>query len=112
MVNINFTIKAGIGKYSGLDKEYKKSLNKTMTNISEDKLHRWETYNLIMDELIKNGMVNLFEEFKYRFTDGENPNDIILNILSRVENTDGFLWLMKKRIKEFKNEDFHEKLLN
>lgn len=110
MKDFNFTIKSGSGKYSNLDREYDKFVKKIIADIdNETKIFRWEIYNLIMDELLKDGMINLFEEIKYRLTDGEDPNDVMLDILKSVSNSNGFLWLMKKRIEEYKEEDFYNR---
>jgi hypothetical protein len=110
MKDFNFTVKAGSGKYSNLDREYDKFVKKTIADIdNENKLFRWETYNLIMDELLKDGMVNLFDEIKYRLTDGEDPNDVMIDVLKNVTNSNGFLWLMKKRVVEYKEEDFYNR---
>lgn len=106
MEDFDFTIKSGSGKYSNLDKEYDKFLKKTLQTLDEEKLYRWETYNLIMEELIKEGKVSTFEEIKYRLTDGEDPNDVMLDVITRESNSSGLVWLMKKRIEEYKNEDF------
>lgn len=107
MKNFNNVIKDGSGRYSNLDKEYSKFLENTLNNIYDDAiLYRWETYNLIMSELIELGENKLFDEIKYRFTDGENPNEVILDILNRTPNASGFLWLIRKRISEYIDEDF------
>lgn len=108
MEDFDFTIKAGSGKYSNLDKEYEKFLKKTLINLNDEKLYRWETYNLIMEGLLNDGKHETFQEVKYRLTDGENPNDIMLDIISRENNYNGLLWLMKKRIEEYLDEDFFE----
>lgn len=108
MEHFDFTIKAGSGKYSNLDKEYNKFLSKTIREMDENKIHRWESYNLIMEELIKDGKENIFEEIKYRLTDGENPNEVMLEIITRETNSSGLIWLMRKRIEEYIEEDFYE----
>ena len=107
MKNFNYVIKDGSGRYSNLDKEYSKFLETTLKDVQDDAiLYRWETYNLIMSELLKLGKINLFNEIKYRFTDGEDPNKVMLEILERVPNLSGFLWLIRKRIVEYIDEDF------
>jgi len=106
MEELNFIIKSGSGKYSNLDKEYNKFLRNIILDLKDDMIYRWETYNLIMEELIKDNKVDTFEEVKYRLTDGENPNEVMLNIITREKNTNGLLWLMKKRIEDYIEEDF------
>ena len=106
MEELNFIIKSGSGKYSNLDKEYNKFLRNIILDLKDDMIYRWETYNLIMEELIKDNKVDTFEEVKYRLTDGENPNEVMLNIITREKNNNGLLWLMKKRIEDYIEEDF------
>ena len=108
MEDFDFTIKAGSGRYTNLDKEYDNFLKKIMRELNEEKLYRWETYNLIMEELIKEGKANIFEEIKYRLTDGEDPNNVMLDVITRDANSSGLIWLMKKRIEEYINDDFFE----
>ena len=107
MRDFNIVIKDGSGRYSNLDKEYSRFLGDTLKNIQDDNiLYRWETYNLIMSELLELGRINLFNEVKYRFTDGEDPNVVMLDILERAPNVSGFLWLVRKRIEEYIDDDF------
>jgi len=109
MKNFDFTIKGGSGYYSKLDKEYNNFLTNTLRTIEEESIHRWEIYNLIMEELLKLDKRNTFEEIKYRLTDGENPNKVMLDIIKRESNSSGLLWFMKKRIEEYIDEDFYNR---
>jgi hypothetical protein len=107
MKNINNTIKHSCKKGSKLDKEFNKFLKKTLKDINDDDiLYRWETYNLIINELIDLGRDDLFDEIKYRFTDGEDPNIVMLEILDKVPNISGFLWLIVKKIQNYAENDF------
>lgn len=109
MEYFDFTIKDGVGKYTSLDKEYNTFLKKTMTNIDEDKLDRWEVYNIIIDELIRIGHNNVFKEIKYRVTDGEDINFIILDVITNeISNSSTILWFMQKRIKGYIDIDFYD----
>ena len=66
MKNFDYTINSGSGRYSNLDKEYNKFLENTLRNIEDDDtLYKWDTYNMIMDELIKLGKEGLFNEIRY-----------------------------------------------
>lgn len=95
------------GNKSNLDRAYNKHINKVLTNLDEEQESRWETYGVIIQELIKNKKENLFKEIKYRISDGENPNEVFLSILdTNLENIDGITWILKKRIEEYLEEDF------
>ena len=107
MENFDYTITNGSGRYSNLDKEYNKFLGETLKGVQDEKIiHKWEIYNLIINELLQLGEDDLFNEIRYRLTDNENPNDVMLDIIYRNSNLSGFLWLIRKRIEEFSNDDF------
>jgi len=109
MKNFNFTIKDGPGKYSNLDKEYNSFLNVRLKDSSDDEFYRWETYNLIMDELLKINEKSSFNEIKYRLTDGENPNKVILSVLSKLYYDSSLIFLLKRRVRDFMEEDFYNR---
>tara|TARA_B110000977_G_C10749626_1_gene366286 strand:+ start:128 stop:466 length:339 start_codon:yes stop_codon:yes gene_type:complete len=107
MKNFDYTINSGSGRYTNLDKEYNKFLETTLRGVKDDGIiYKWDTYNLIMTELLQLGRYELFNEIKYRLTDGENPNEVMIDILDRESNLSGFLWLIRKRIEEYINDDF------
>jgi hypothetical protein len=76
----NYTIRLGVGKYNYLDKAYRDLIRKQI-NDSESWAQRWETYDMLINEIIKQGNEEIFEEIKYRVTDGENVNQVLLSIL-------------------------------
>jgi hypothetical protein len=59
-----------------------------------------------MEELVNLGEIDLFNEIKYRLTDGEDPNLVIISILDKFQNDSGFLWLIRKTIENYIEEDF------
>lgn len=102
----NFLFKANQRKTSTLDKAYLKHLNNIYNTSDEEQQERWETYNFITQELVKDGKEDYFMELKYRVTDGENPNDIILDIIERnIDDINNVIWFLKKKIEEYKEED-------
>ena len=99
----NFFIKAGQGKRTTLDKAYYNHINNIIGTLDEE---RWETYNIIIQELINDGKGKYFQEIKYRFTDGENPNQVMLDIINReVDEVNGLIWFLKRRIEEYLEDD-------
>ncbi len=104
----NFAVKVGKGKYSILDKNYKSFLDKVLASYDEDNKERWELYNTIISELIDTNQIDLFQEIKYRITDGENPNKVMLHIINKLDSK-SFLWLLQRRIKEFLDEDSYNR---
>lgn len=105
MKDFNFTIKTGSGKYSKLDKLYQKYLLNIIENLDDNHLHRFDVYDVIVNELIKMGEDKSFGELKYRLTDGENPNLVMLDIVNRYENQNAMIWLMGREIYKFMDED-------
>lgn len=100
----------GHGKKSTLDKAYNQHLKNIINTLDEDIQTRWETYSFIIERLIEEGKEIYLKEIKYRLSDGENPNVVILDILEREsDHMDGLVWMLKKRIEEFLEEDFFRK---
>lgn len=105
MENFNLTIKPGSGKFTKLDKLYRDFATNLINNSKEDYLDRWEIYNVIMNELIRIGEYSYFEEVKYRITDGENPNLVMIDMIDKFCFKTELFWLLKSIIKDFIEED-------
>ena len=102
---INFG--AGQGNKSTLDKAYNRHVNNLRETLDEEKQERWETYNAIIQELINEGKIEIFTEIKYRVTDGEDPNDVILDIIEKNgDDINGLIWFLKRRIEEYQESDY------
>lgn len=102
-----FLFKASQVKKTALDKAYCKHINKVIETLDEEQEGRWETYNIIMQELINEGKGDYFPEIKYRLTDGENPNQVMLDIINReVDEVNGLIWFLKRRIEEYLEDDY------
>lgn len=110
MKNFNYIIKDGSGRYSNLDKEYNRFIDKTLKNVTDENiLDRWDTYNLILCELLKMGENNLFNEIRYRLTDGEDPNEVMVTVIDKLGDSSAFLWLIKKRVESYIEDDFENR---
>jgi hypothetical protein len=107
----DFILKKGSGKSTLLDKEYRKLIKDVVTLSDEEDSTRWEVYNLIIRELFNVDDGKYFQEIKYRFTDGENPNLVMLDIISRYKNDElsGLVWVLKRRVEEYADEDFFKR---
>jgi hypothetical protein len=105
-----FLLTPGHGKKSILDSAYNRHLNNVLKTIDEEEETRWETYSFIIELLISQGKQTYLEELKYRLSDGENPNTVILNIIEREsDNIDSVTWFFKRRIEEYLEEDFFKR---
>ena len=88
------------------------SCNCMLDTLNEDEEMRWDTYNLIVENLIKQGRKNILQEIKYRITDGEDATSVVLDIANREsDNLDGMVWFLKKRLEEYLEEDFFKRFL-
>lgn len=105
MGDFDFTIKGVSGKFNKLDKLYRDYVVNSIKNNNESNIFRWEVYNLIMNELLKIGKYDSFEEAKYRITDGENPNQVMMEMLDRFCDTNHLMWIMRGKVENFMEED-------
>jgi hypothetical protein len=102
-----FLFRAAQGKRTALDIAYTKHITNIIETLDEEQEERWETYNIIIEALIEDGKGNYFKEIKYRLTDGENPNEVILDIIERQnDDISGLIWYLKKRVEEYAEIDY------
>lgn len=111
MKDFNITIRASSGKFNNLDKDYSKFITHTMATVDAETNSRWETYSIIMDELLNINKIDCFEEAKYRLTDGEDPNLVMIDMVDRNKNISGLLWFIRKRLQEYIDDDFYNRFL-
>jgi len=106
----NILLKPTKRKSSVLDKAYSKHIDAILKNINDEEEGRWEIYGAIIQQLIDDGKESYYKEIKYRLSDGENPNKVMLDIIERESDSiDGLLFFFKKRIEEYLEEDFFKK---
>ena len=99
-------------KKTNLDKAYQKHINYILQTLDEEKENRWETYSLVISEFNKMGVKGHINELKYRLSDGEDPNEVILDIIEReIETVDSLVWFLKRRIEEYVEDDFYNRFL-
>jgi hypothetical protein len=100
------------GNRTNLDKAYNKHIVSVMETLDEEKQARWETYNLVVEVLTESTKNDYMKEIKYRLTDGEDPNKVMLDIIDReIDMVDGLVWFLKRRIEEYVDEDFFNRFL-
>ena len=109
MQNTDFTIKLGCGKYTPLDKAYSRLIHDIIRKLDDSLEERWETYGLIMDELLEIGRGDVFEEIKYKLTDDEDPNEVFLETLDGLADRASILWFLRRRIDDYIEEDFYSR---
>lgn len=104
----DFIVKRDSGKISKLDKDYKELILDIVSMSDDERSCRWETYNLIIKEFFDIDDCKYFKEIKYRVTDGEDPNLVMLDIISRYDSGElsALIWFLKRRIEEYVEDDF------
>jgi len=110
MKNTNLNTKNELNK-TILDKMYEKMIRDNISSSCEDQELRMETYDLILYELKREGDYKTYEEIKYRITDGENPNEVFYDIILRGDYSSSLIWLFKRRIGDFIEEDSYNRFL-
>jgi hypothetical protein len=107
----DFIIDHGSKKKDGyLDTAYRRFVFNKINSIDETKLERWEVYNMIANELVGHGYIIEFDELRYRITDNENPNDVIIDILDNIECTT-LLRTLYGMVEMYIGEDFHSEFI-
>ena len=104
MYNNSFTIKATTGKYNYLDRSYQ---NLIIENTKQDKnFIRWDIYSKIIDKVIEIGSPLEFRNIKYRLTDGENPNVVMLDMIQKYSDNSTLLQSLEIFIQNYLDEDW------
>jgi len=107
-----FLLTPSHSKKSTLDKAYYKHINNLVQTLSEEDEARWEIYSIIIEQLISEGKEQYYKEIKYRISDGENPNQVMLDIIEREsDSADSVMWFFKRRIEEYLEEDYFRRFL-
>jgi len=110
MNNIFYTIKVTKGKYNSLDRSYQNLILESTKD--EKKLERWEIYSVIIDELILLGGALEFQKIKYKLTGGEDPNQIMLEIIDTYSPYSELLPTLRIQIESFIDEDWGDRFFN
>ena len=111
MKEFNLNLKGCSVRFNILNRLYRDFVKISLDEFDEDSIARWEVYNVIINELKELGEYKLFEEIQYRFTDGENPNIVMVDIVNRLSDDSYLIWLMKPSLLSFIEEDFKKELI-
>jgi hypothetical protein len=112
MRDFNLLIIPTKGKKTTLDKAYQKHVVNIIKTLSEDEEARWETYSIIFQQLMNYGQTDIINEIKYRLTDGENPNIVLLDVINRDSDSfDNLTWFLKRSVEEYLDEDLLKRFL-
>jgi len=84
-----------------------KLFNNLIRNNFSPSDERLEIYNFVTSELYKNKMFDYLSELKYRITDGENPNKVMLEIATRDDITQTIFWPISRRLQDYWDEDLY-----
>ena len=109
MKNTNPKTNTGPNKVNILDKMFDRLIRETLSSIGEEQEERWETYDLILYELKRECNYETYDEIKYRLTDGENINEVFYDIIMRGEYSSPLIWLFKRRVEDYMEEDVYDR---
>ncbi|MCB0510791.1 MAG: hypothetical protein KDC82_08500 [Bacteroidetes bacterium] len=112
MRNANSNTESGNKKDNILDKMYGRLIKEKLRTISEEDEERWYIYDTILYELKREHNYQSYDEIKYRLTDGENPNEVFYDIILRGDYSSSLIWLFKKKIEEFIEDDKYNRFLD
>lgn len=88
-----------------IDRKYRNYFNNLMVDSD-----RVDTYAELISECVDELGVIIFDEFKYRLTDGEDVNNLFLEVLSRLPNS-GYLNKLKGEVEYFSDKDWLNKYI-
>lgn len=93
------------GVYNLLDKEFKNFFNELKSNSrTELDLEKCEIYDMIMTTLANEKEYTLEKEAKYRITDNEDPDVVMLDIIKRRDVLRSLLWMLESRLEQYLEE--------
>jgi hypothetical protein len=99
-------------KISKLDKEFIRKIQTLKDLLPEAEFNdRFDTYELISVQMMELSCEHLFDEIKYRVTDGENINDVLIEILTKLDDRE-HPWFLKKELISYSEEDRYAFLKN
>jgi hypothetical protein len=108
----NILFKSSSNRRTNLDKAYNSHIINLFEAMDEEKRARWEVYNLIIEVITEATKKDFMNEIKYRITDGDDPNKIMLDIIDRQPDVvDGLIWFLRKKVEEYMDEDFFGRFL-
>ncbi len=88
-----------------LDKKFHSFIKNNMNDI---KIERVSVYETIISELLWLDKIELINEIKYRVTENEDPNDVLIDTLENDE----VCYVMNayiNQLKDFRNEDIMDR---
>lgn len=92
-------------KKSNLDNQFRSLINDQFENLSLlDKEERFEIYNYVNDLVNMGDKKHVLNEIKYRATNNENLNEVILSVFKNDEELCNY-WFVISRLEKFAEKD-------
>ena len=85
MLHKNTILNFGLKESKILNKTFNNLITKMLHQMDDSELSRLTTYDIILNEWIDEGKMTYLDELKYRVTDGENINQVLLDIIKNDE---------------------------
>ena len=88
-----------------LNNLFNRFITKLVHSMSEEELSRTYTYDLIINEWDIEEKISYLEELKYRVTDGEDINQVLLDIIGNDELPTNIAKNQKSLLREYISQD-------
>jgi hypothetical protein len=75
----------GSSESKTLNRDFNNLISKMLQDMSDEEILRVYTYDIILNEWLMEDKVSYLDEFKYRLTDGEDINEIFIDIILKDE---------------------------
>lgn len=105
MLYNNTLLNFGSNESRTLNKEFNNLITKILKAMTDEELLRVYTYDVILNEWLEEEKISYIDEFKYRVTDGEDMNEVFLDIIES-DSMASFICINQKEIlKDYITED-------
>ena len=105
MLHKNTILNFGLKESKILNKTFNNLITKMLHQMDDSELSRLTTYDIILNEWIEEEKMSYLDELKYRVTDGENINQVLLDIINNDELPSYICVNQKHTLKEYFSED-------
>ena len=105
MLHKNTILNFGLKESKILNKTFNNLITKMLHQMDDSELSRLTTYDIILNEWIDEEKMTYLDELKYRVTDGENINQVLLDIIKNDEIPSYICINQKHTLKEYLSED-------
>ena len=105
MLHTNTLLNFGLKESKILNRDFNNLITKMVQQMDDESLSRLTTYDVILNEWIEEGKLLHLGELKYRVTDGENLNQVLLDIILKDDLPSSLCVNQKSTLMDYLSED-------